>query len=455
MIKLLFFDYRELEEVNGFTRQLEQPKRYAGNPLFCADSPWENGNMQFYGRVIKAPGKPFQMWYTFIHKPWHMYLAYAESDDGIVWQKPLFDIFKFNGEKTNVVFTGNPHGAAVIYDQNEPREGWKYKMLAGTDPSGCICAYRSKDGIHWHPVRSFPVLGTNPDCPMGFLRAPKGRYAAYHRLGGYGRRVFRSESHDFMYWSSEPRMVIEPDAEDPPQVQFYGMGSASYGSYEIGTLWLFHTEKEEYGRGKIRGYQEAELTYARSGYAWHRAAQGRAFIPHGGQGDWDRGNLQCASSPVYLDDEIRYYYLGTDMFHQRHWELEPQVAGLGMASMKPDRFVALQAGDETAELLTCAFRLSSAGIFINASVAGNGWIKVEMLDANAKPVNGFAGADCLPIEGDSTAYPVRWGGGEAAEIPIGKQVRLRVSARNAKIYSIYVTEPNEKPVYQRFNALWP
>jgi len=455
MIKLLFFDYRELEEVNGFKRQLEQPKKYADNPLFCADSPWENGNMQFYGSVIKAPGKPFQMWYTFIHEPWSMYLAYAESDDGIVWQKPLFDTFKFNGEKTNVVFTGNPHGAAVIYDQNEPREDWKYKMLAGTDPSGCICAYRSKDGIHWHPVRSFPVLGTNPDCPMGFLRAPNGRYAVYHRLFGYGRRVFRSESHDFVYWSSEPRMVMEPDAEDPPQVQFYGMGSASYGRYEIGTLWLFHTEKDEYGRGKIRGYQEAELTYARSGYAWHRAAQGKTFIPHGGQGEWDRGNLQCASSPVYLDNEIRYYYIGTDMLHQRHWELEPQTAGLGMASMKPDRFVALQAGNEMAELLTCAFRLSSAGIFINASVAGNGWIKVEILDANARPVKYFAGADCLPIEGDSTAHPVRWRGGEAAEIPIGKPVRLRVSARNARLYSIYVTGSDEKPGYQSFTALWP
>ena len=42
----------------------------------------ENGNMQLYGSVIKAPGKPFQMWYSVIHKPWRMYLAYAESDDG-------------------------------------------------------------------------------------------------------------------------------------------------------------------------------------------------------------------------------------------------------------------------------------------------------------------------------------------------------------------------------------
>jgi hypothetical protein len=58
MIKILFFDYRELEKVNGFTKQLERPEKYSGNPLFCPDSPWENGNMQLYGSVVKAPGKP-------------------------------------------------------------------------------------------------------------------------------------------------------------------------------------------------------------------------------------------------------------------------------------------------------------------------------------------------------------------------------------------------------------
>jgi len=453
MVKFLFFDYRELEYARGFTRELEQPRKHPANPLFLADQPWENGNMQLYGSVVKVPGKPFQLWYSVMHPPFTIYLAYAESDDGLTWCKPLFDIFTWQGQKTNIIFTAEPHGPAIIYDEADPREDWRYKMVCGAAPSHCICAYHSADGIHWQPVRRFPVIGTNPDCPMGLLRTPNGRYAAYHRLYGLGRRVCRSESHDFIYWSSEPRLVLEPDAGDPTQIQFYGMGAAAYGSYEIGTLWMFHTDPEEMA-GKMRGYQEAELTYARSGYAWHRAAQGVPFIPHGAPGSWEQGNLQCASAPVFLEDEIRYYYVGTTAFHKTHWELDPQHAGLGLASLKPDRFIALRAHMEAAEMLTVAFTLRSREVFLNAAVAPQGRVLVEMLDVEARPIAGLSAADCAPIVGDSTAHRVRWRGEIPADV-VGKPVRFRLHAEDARLYSIFIPDPGEKPIYYRFTAPRP
>ena len=243
MTKLLFLDYTEIETISGFRRGLQQPEKCKKNPLFVAGQPWENGNMQLYGSVGKVPGKPFQCWYSFVHPPFTIYLAYAESDDGLVWRKPLFDIWEYEGQRTNVVFAQDPHGAAIIYDDADPREDWKYKMMCGARPSHAICAFRSADGINWLPVHyKFPVISTGPDCPMAFFRTRDGRYAAFHRLAGFGRRVFRSESWDFLYWSGEPRMIMEPDAGDPPQVQFYGMGATGYGAYEIGTLWMYHTD---------------------------------------------------------------------------------------------------------------------------------------------------------------------------------------------------------------------
>lgn len=453
MVKFLFFDYREVEHIRGFERALEQPEKCPQNPLFLAEEPWENGNMQLYGSVVKAPGKPFQLWYSVIHRPWKMYLCYAESDDGISWRKPLLDIFEYNGQKTNIVFTEDPHGPAVIYDAADPRPEWRYKMVAGTAPSGCICAFHSADGIHWQPVKRHPVLPTNPDCPMGFLRAQDGRYVVYHRMHGFGRRVFRSESWDFYYFTGEPRMVFEPDAADPPQIQFYGLGSTTYGSYEIGTLWIYHTDPQDRSAGKMHGYQEAELAYARSGYAWHRAAQGTPFIPHGEKGTWEQGNLQCASAPVFLEEEIRYYYMGTTQTHQRHWELEPQRAGLGMARLKPDRFVALCAGEAPAELMTYAFGLRSPNLYVNAKTASDGWVRLELLDEQANALPGFTEAECLPITGDSTAHPVRWKGLGAP--PVGKPTRLRLTAKNARVYSLFNPEVGETPVYYRFTAARP
>lgn len=452
-VKILFFDYHEVETIAGFTRKLESPVKHPGNPLFIADAPWENGNMQLYGSVIKVPGKPFQMWYSVIHKPWKMYLAYAESEDGLTWRRPLFDIFRFKGANTNIVFTDSPHGPAVIYDEMEP-EDWRYKMVAGAAPTGQITAFHSADGIHWAPVKKTPIIATGPDCPMGFLRAPNGRYVIYHRLDGFGRRVFRSESFNFVDWPGESRMVLEPDAGDGTQIQFYGMGSTSYGPYEIGTLWMYHTDPG-YTRGKMDGYQEAELTYARSGYAWHRAAQGTAFIPHGQKDDWDQGNLQCASSPVFLENEIRYYFMGTNMFHKRHWELEPQRAGLGLATIKPDRFVALQAGKEVADLVTHGFNLPSNKVYVNAITGNNGWIRLEILDVDGKPIEGFTEADCTPLTGDSIIHAVHWKGADTGTTIAGRPVRIRLKARNADVFSIYSAESDDLSAYYRFSSAQP
>jgi len=327
--------------------------------------------------------------------------------------------------------------------------------VAGAEPTGRISAYHSADGIHWLPAKEGPILPTDPDCPMGFLRAPDGRYVIYHRFRGFGRRTFRSESPNFVDWPGEPRLVLEPDAGDPPQVQFYGMGSTAYGPFEIGTLWMYHTELKDPGAGKMRGYQEAELTYARSGYAWHRAAQGTPFIPHGKTGDWDQGNLQCASSPVFLDDEIRYYYMGTNMFHQSHWELEPQRAGLGLAVLKPDRFVALRAGEASAELVTYGLKLPSNRLLVNAATGPNGWIRVGLLEANGKTVRGFGEADCEPLAGDSTAHVVYWKGADAGTSITGRPVRIRLRAQNADVFSIYCSESNDLPAYYRFSAARP
>jgi len=389
MQKLMFFDYRELEVVRGFARRLQQPTKWAGNPLFVADQPWENGNMQLYGSVVKAPEKPFQLWYSTVERPWCIRLAYAESKDGISWTRPQLDFFRHKGDQTNILMADDVHGTAVIHDMADPDPVCRYKLVSEMQSSACVKVMLSGDGMDWRELAREPQIPFEPDCPMAFFRACDGRYVALHRVRSWGRRICRSESFDLKHWSRQPRMIFEPGPGDLAQTQFYGMGVTTYGPYEIGTLWVFHTDEDEMGRGHMNGYQEAELAYSRSGYAWHRADQGTAFIPHGQPGCWDCGNLQCASQPVFLEDEIRYYYVGTDMRHQRQWELVPQTAGLGMAHLEPDRFVALEVGSTTGELLTVAFAPAGHRLFMNADTGKDGWVKVALLDAEGKNLEGL------------------------------------------------------------------
>lgn len=54
MKKLLFFDYRELEYVDGFARAVESPVKDAGAPLLRPELPWEQGNNRLMGSVVLA-----------------------------------------------------------------------------------------------------------------------------------------------------------------------------------------------------------------------------------------------------------------------------------------------------------------------------------------------------------------------------------------------------------------
>ncbi len=452
MIKFLFFDNRDFELVQGFRRRMQPARKCDANPLFTADRPWEHGNLQLYGSVLKVSERPFQLWYSTIDPSWHISMCYAESDDGLSWRKPALDIHTHDGERTNIVFDADPHGPSVIHDPWDIRPEWQYKMVCGAGPAQYVHAYHSGDGQHWLTARLTPAIANNPDCPMSLHRRPDGTYAAHHRVPGGGRRIGRSQSADFLDWQGG-RIVLEPGPGDPPQFQMYGMGATMYGDYEIGTLWAYQTDLDDTGSSKMNGRQQAEFTYSRNGMAWHRPSQAEFLIPAGEPGTWDSGNVQCASAPVFLEDEIRYYFASSTVRHSNRWELTPALFGVGMASLKPDRFVALVAGDEPAVAHTRRFTMRAPDIRINAEVAEGGSVRLEMLDADARPIPGYEMDRCLPIRGDSTGHPVNWEGAPGGAAIVDRPVRWRLSATKAKVYSVWMPDGEKMPCYYRFRSI--
>lgn len=447
MVKLLFLDYRDHEIVKGFVRRLTPPRKHRGNPIMVSDGPFDRDRISFYGSVIRRPDGLWQMWYT--AGPG---LCYAESDDGIAWRRPMMDVVKIDEKPTNVVFDQHPHGACVMYDEREERPGWRYKMLAGAAPSHRICAFRSADGLRWQPAAENPVIGSNPDCPMSLHRAFDGTYVAYHRPGFGDRRVGRNVSYDFVRWSGA-QMVLDQEPGDDAQTQFYGMGAMPYGAYEIGTLWIYHTMADDLDFYKMRGHQETELAYARSGYAWHRAALGEPWIKLGRAGSWEWGNIQAASAPVLLEDEIRFYYAASRGAHGRGDESkgrsEGPGCGVGFATAKPDRFVCIECRGE-GSLLTRAFWTETPEFFVNADVRKGGWVRVEIIDLEGQAIPGFESARCVPIEGDHVLHRVAWRGEPDRSALAHREIRFRLRAKNAAIWALSAGIEAEAKTYWRF-----
>jgi hypothetical protein len=103
-------------------------------------------------------------------------------------------------------------------------------------------------------------------------------------------------------------------------------------------------------------------------------------------------------------------------------------SSIGFATIKRDRFVALEGSFDGAEIVTKAVLLKGAALHLNAK-ADFGEIVVEMLDANGKVL-----AQSHPIQRDGLDIPVKWSG-EVAQ-PAGP-VTLRIKLKNARLFALW------------------
>ncbi len=108
---------------------------------------------------------------------------------------------------------------------------------------------------------------------------------------------------------------------------------------------------------------------------------------------------------------------------------------LGLARLRLDGFVSVEAGPAEGSLTTRPFRCSGGELRVNADAAG-GSLQVEAITLYGAPIPGFTRADCTPIDSDSTDHVVRWKGGNLD--PAGQPVRLRFFLRQSSLYSFQV-----------------
>ena len=124
------------------------------------DKPWE-GNATDFFTVIKDDGF-YRMYYEvwgLNDKPLNVMVCYAESRDGLHWEKPNLGIVDYNGSKENNIIIGKiPDNFTVMKDQNPncPPQ-MKYKALSSvreidyTDGNkrNMLALFVSADGIHF------------------------------------------------------------------------------------------------------------------------------------------------------------------------------------------------------------------------------------------------------------------------------------------------------------------
>ncbi len=375
-------------------------------------------------------------------------LLYAQSSDGIHWERPdLTKETKALGRlRPNQVFwadipldpkgKGGPKidGGPVYYDEREADPNRRLKFLHSyvhEDGRSEQRVATSPDGIHWKARDIVWGKRRELDAPQAlFYNKHRDSYVITNRPNPADRRVMLLETKDFQTFSRR-ELVMYPDSEDPPMVQFYGMPVFPYEDIYIGLLWRLHTNPAEIALEKIFGPIDCSLTYSYTGWVFNRAFH-QAFITPNERGEHGGGCINVASM-VCCDEEIRFYSGGSKAEHFRNQELND--AALMLHTLRKDGFVYLESYSTRGRIITKGLLFKEDDLRLNVCVP-YGLVRVQILDDKANPIEGFTYRDAIPFTGDEIEYRPRWKHGTSIKRLLGKPGFLEIEITEGALYAI-------------------
>jgi hypothetical protein len=465
----LFLDDYLVASSRGVTREIHPVEKYAGNPVLRPTEPWEGSETIVYGSVIRE-GEKYRMWYLSRGN-----VGYAESADGIAWTKPRLGIVKIDGQDTNLVIRhkgeqGDPSVLPYYYemfgvlrDDREPDPTRRYKMAflsiqskyrgPHEDPfhrgerRGLGVAV-SPDGLHWRLADNWTTHAICDGASHWMFDPARNKYVFYgrtkyvapevsKRIAGnawykknyWGRSVARVESDDFLHWditqAGKAPVVMTADGQDPAGTEIYSMLVFPYEGIYIGLVQMFHVQPDAYTL-------DIQLAASRDGVRFTRVGDRRPFIPLGPDGSWDRFNNSVATNPpIVVGDTLRFYYSGRTYRHPPYPgpDRGKPGTGVGLGTIRRDRFVSLGAAGEEGQIVLRPMRLTDGKVHVNAKSDG-GSLVVEALDQQGRST-----AVSKPIAADGLDIPVVW---ERGELQAGDgPVTLRIRLRNARLFAVW------------------
>jgi len=465
----LFVDGCLIEQLTGGARlTLHHPTPREVAIVF--DKPWEGSGCGYHS--VFQDGDLYRMYY----RGWQLsvedgkrlrasepVLCYAESRDGVHWEKPDLGVIELAGSKENNVVMavdtigevgGDPAHVAVFKDDNPdcPAES-KYKAIVRSRSPKGLLAFHSADGIHWTPMSEKPVItkGAFDSQNLAFWDPARGQYRAYFRDFREGVRDIRTAvSDDFLHWS-EPEFVECPGA---PKEHLYTNQIKPYyraphiliglPTRYVDRGWstsmesLPELEHRKLRAGASRRYgtalTESLLMTSRDGRTFHRWHE--AFLRPGPERkhSWAYGDHYIAWQLVETKSALEGAPNELSLYaSEGYWT--GTSSRLRRYTLRIDGFVSVRSPLAGGELLTRPLVFEGRELVINFSTSAAGSVRVEVQDAAGAPLDGYTLDECPEIFGDTMERTVRWQAGSDVGSLAGRPVRLRFVLRDADLFS--------------------
>lgn len=503
----LFVDDALIERLQGKAElRLHQPVPQA--IAIVHDAPWEGSGSGFHS--LFQDEQIYRMYY----KSWQidplseagvksqvkheLFCAYAESDDGIHWRKPVLGLVEFKGSKANNLVMASgvvgkvdaDAGHPAVFKDDNPAAApdARYKaILRSRQPHGML-AFKSPDGLHWSPLADAPIItdGAFDAQNLAFWDAARHEYRAYWRTfsGGVGtgerwtpkgyRAIRTATSKDLIHWENQVdlRYVDSPDEHlysnqikpyhraphlligFPARYVERGHDAERAGADAVAhspaaaaqrikdwPLSLKSLPEREHREGRAAASErygtalmDGLFMVSRDGVLFKRWNE--AFLPPGPErpGTWNYGHQYMGWHLLETKSALEGAPNELSLYAVESYWTDNSSA-LRRYTLRLDGFVSVHAPMAGGELVTRAIRFEGRRLALNFSTSAAGSVRVEIQDGDGRPIPGFALADCPPVFGDAIDRAVTWTAGHDVSALAGQEVRLRFVLSDADLYA--------------------
>ncbi len=422
----LFVDDVLIDRLTGAAKQqLQRP--VPQEVVLTADRPWEGNTCAYF--TVFQDGNRYRMYYRGSHfdekakKAAHREVAcYAESKDGIHWTRPNLGLFAWDGSKDNNIVWDGPggHNFTPFKDTNpKATTDARYKALARG--KGGLLAFKSPDGVRWSLLAEKAVItqGAFDSQNLAFFDTRLGKYRDYHRAFRGARDIMTCTSADFLNWT--PPTFLEYTGAPPEHLY-----TNAIRPYDRAPHLLLGFPTRFFPKT-----QQVEPTFmaSRDGQRFHRWPD--AVIPRTAPQDRDgnRSNYMAWGVVQLPGREKELSVYATEAYYKG------PAGRLRRFTYRVDGFVSISAPGEGGELLTNPLRFDGGRLVLNFVTRPRGSVRVEVQDADGKPLDGLTLVDCRDLSGDEVAGAVTWRAPDALRRVAGAPVRLRFVLRDADVFS--------------------
>ena len=445
----LFVDHYLIQDLKNARLVLARP--IDRGPVMTLDRPWE-GLFAGYFTVLKD-GDVYRMYYRGNPRagadgsPTEV-TCYAESTDGLHWTKPNLGLFEVTGTKeNNVILAGmSPlsHNFSPMLDSRPgvpPAE--RFKALAGTQQSGLV-AFVSGDGKSWRKLQPEPVItgGAFDSQNVCFWSESEQRYLCYFRVfrNGY-RRIARTTSEDFRHWTPQVLMEYGRPSGPVPVEHLYTNQTQAY--FRAPQIYVATAARFMPGRQAISA-EEAKAIQVHPSY--FKDVSDSVLLTSRGGDRYDRtfmeGFVRSGVGPENWVSRTNYPVLNVvptgpaEMSLYVNQNYGQPTAHIRRYALRLDGFASVEAPYDGGELLTRLLTFTGKRLVVNFATSAAGSIRVEIQDAQGKPIPGFQLSEAKELIGNRIEHTVAWKAGDDVSRLAGQPVRLRFVMKDADLYAL-------------------